>query len=57
MNIEYEATFTNVNKEKVREILKDKGGELIRPEFLQKRMLFLPGTMQQKLQGLKHYKR
>jgi adenylate cyclase, class 2 len=40
MNIEYEATFTNINKEKIREILKEKGGELIRPEFLQKRVVF-----------------
>lgn len=40
MNIEYEATFTNINKEEVREILKHVGARLVRPEFLQKRINF-----------------
>lgn len=40
MNIEYEATFTNINKEYVRTQLKEAGAVLIRPEFLQKRIPF-----------------
>ena len=40
MNIEYEATFLNVNKDKIRKRLKKAGAKLIRPEFLQKRVPF-----------------
>jgi adenylate cyclase, class 2 len=40
MNIEYEATFINIDKTRMREILKEKGGELVYPEFLQKRVVF-----------------
>ncbi|MCK5590862.1 MAG: CYTH domain-containing protein [Candidatus Pacebacteria bacterium] len=40
MNIEYEATFLNVNKDTVREKFKKAGAELVRPEFLQKRIIF-----------------
>lgn len=40
MNIEYEATFVDVNKDAMREKLKIAGAELIKPEFLQKRVTF-----------------
>lgn len=40
MNIEYEATFADINKEEVRETLKHVGARLVRPEFLQKRINF-----------------
>lgn len=40
MKIEYEATFTNINKQDIREKLRKIKAELIRPEFLQKRIVF-----------------
>lgn len=40
MNIEYEATFTNINKDEMRERLKKAGASLIKPEFLMKRVVF-----------------
>lgn len=40
MNIEYEATFTNVNKEKIRQKMRQLKAMLIKPEFLQKRVVF-----------------
>jgi adenylate cyclase class 2 len=40
MEIEYEATFTNINKDEVRGRLKEAGASLVRPEFLQKRVPF-----------------
>lgn len=40
MNIEYEATFENVDKEQVRKRLEAAGAQLKRPEFLQKRVVF-----------------
>ena len=40
MNIEYEATFANVDKEDIRRKLKKAGAELVRPEYLQKRIPF-----------------
>lgn len=40
MEIEYEATFTNVDKDDVRSRLKNAGATLVRPEFLQKRIPF-----------------
>lgn len=40
MDIEYEATFLDVNKEEVREKLKKVGAKLVKPEFLQKRVVF-----------------
>lgn len=40
MEIEYEATFANVDKDKIRKKLKSIGAKLIRPEFLQKRVVF-----------------
>ncbi|MFA6995201.1 MAG: CYTH domain-containing protein [Patescibacteria group bacterium] len=40
MNIEYEATFTNVNKDDIRARLKNAGAILVKPEFLQKRINF-----------------
>ena len=40
MNIEYEATFIPVNKEDVRKRLRGVGAELIKEEFLQKRICF-----------------
>jgi len=40
MQIEYEATFPNIDKNEVREKLKNVGAQLIKPEFLQKRAVF-----------------
>ncbi len=40
MNIEYEATFTNVDKDGVRRKLSTIGANLVRKEFLQKRVVF-----------------
>lgn len=40
MQIEYEATFTDVDKDNVRNRLKKAGAELVKPEFLQKRAVF-----------------
>ncbi|MFA5993498.1 MAG: CYTH domain-containing protein [Parcubacteria group bacterium] len=43
MQIEYEATFLDINRGKMRENLKKAGAVLVRPEFLQKRLtLSLP---------------
>ncbi len=42
MNIEYEATFTQIDKEEIRERLKKSDAKLIRPEFLMKRVPFSP---------------
>ncbi|MGB5049673.1 MAG: CYTH domain-containing protein [Caldilineaceae bacterium] len=43
MNIEYEATFTNIEKDDIRERLKTAGAVLVRPEYLQRRIpFFLP---------------
>ncbi|MBU4600568.1 CYTH domain-containing protein, partial [Candidatus Parcubacteria bacterium] len=40
MDIEYEATFENINKDEMRKKLEEAGAKLIRPEFLQKRVVF-----------------
>ncbi len=40
MNIEYEATFTNIDKDNIRGKLEKVGAKLIRKEFLQKRATF-----------------
>jgi len=40
MNIEYEATYTNINKDEARLKLIEVGANLIRKEFLQKRVVF-----------------
>lgn len=40
MEIEYEATFININKDDFRKELKKIGAKLIKPEFLQKRVVF-----------------
>lgn len=40
MDIEYEATFPNVEKDAVRKALAHAGAVLVRPEFLQKRSTF-----------------
>jgi len=40
MNIEYEATFANINKDDMRERLIKVGANLIKPEFMQKRICF-----------------
>ncbi len=40
MKIEYEATFTNINKDNIRSKLKEINAILMRPEFLQKRIVF-----------------
>lgn len=40
MNIEYEATFLDINKDEVRNNLKEAGAELVRPEYLQRRIPF-----------------
>lgn len=42
MEIEYEATFTKVDKAKMRVKLKELGAKLMREEFLQKRTVFNP---------------
>lgn len=40
INIEYEATFTNINKDTVRQILKKNGAALVKNEYLQRRTVF-----------------
>jgi adenylate cyclase class 2 len=40
MDIEFEATFSNVNKAIIRKILKRAGAKLARKEYLQKRVVF-----------------
>lgn len=40
MNIEYEATFLNIEKDDIRERLKSAGAVLVRPEYLQRRIPF-----------------
>jgi len=40
MNIEYEATFTNIDKDVIRQKLFAVGAQMIRAEFLQKRTVF-----------------
>ena len=40
MNIEYEATFANIDKDDIRAKLKKLGAKLVYPEFLQKRYVF-----------------
>lgn len=40
MEIEYEATFININKDEFREKLEKIGAKLLKPEFLQKRVVF-----------------
>lgn len=40
MNIEYEATFTNINKDEIRKKLTEAKADLIRKDFLQKRVVF-----------------
>ncbi len=40
MNIEYEATFTNIDKNEIRSRLSEAGAELIKKEYLQKRFVF-----------------
>ncbi len=40
MSIEYEATFANIDKYKMRAVLKQSGAQLVRPEFLQKRIVY-----------------
>ena len=40
MKIEYEATFINIDKEKIRKKLKEVGAKLVKPEFLQRRVVF-----------------
>jgi len=40
MEIEYEATFLDVNKEEIRERLNKAGAKLVKPEFMQKRVVF-----------------
>lgn len=40
MNIEYEATFPNIEKDDVRKRLKAAGAILVRPEYVQKRIPF-----------------
>ena len=42
MTTEYEATFTNIEKDEIRERLKKVGARLMREEFLQKRTVLLP---------------
>ncbi|MDP2930557.1 MAG: CYTH domain-containing protein [bacterium] len=40
MEIEYEATFENIDKEEMRKKLREAGAALVRPEFIQKRKVF-----------------
>ena len=40
MAIEYEATFLNINKGEIKETLEKIGAKLVKPEFLQKRVVF-----------------
>lgn len=40
MNIEYEATFPDIEKEAIRHMLKKASSTMMRPEFLQKRVVF-----------------
>jgi len=40
MNIEYEATFLNIDKDEIRGRLKKAGATLTKPEFLMKRIVF-----------------
>lgn len=40
MQVEYEATFANINKDEMREKLRLAGANLVKPEFLQKRFVF-----------------
>ncbi|HBA36927.1 TPA: hypothetical protein DCZ15_03580 [Candidatus Falkowbacteria bacterium] len=40
MNIEYEATFIDINKDEIREKLAKVGASLVKKEFLQKRTVF-----------------
>lgn len=40
IQIEYEATFINVNKDDIRARLKKAGASLLKPDFLQKRVVF-----------------
>ncbi|NTU69386.1 CYTH domain-containing protein [bacterium] len=40
MNIEYEATFIDINKDDIRDKLRSIGAKLIKPEFMQKRHVF-----------------
>ncbi len=40
MEIEYEATFTNINKDQIRKKLKSVNAKLLKKEFLQKRIVF-----------------
>lgn len=40
MTTEFEATFSNVDKDDIRERLKAAGAKLIKPEFMQKRVVF-----------------
>lgn len=40
MNTEYEATFTNIDKEDIRKKLRDIGARLVKPEALHKRVVF-----------------
>lgn len=40
MKIEYEATFINIDKKEISKKLKEAGAKLIKPEFLQKRVVF-----------------
>jgi adenylate cyclase class 2 len=46
MHIEYEATFPNINKSEMRSKLKKAGANLVKPEFLQRRVAYyLPGKI------------
>jgi len=40
MKIEYEATFPEINKDEIREKLKQAGAKLVKPEFEQRRAVF-----------------
>jgi adenylate cyclase class 2 len=40
MKVEYEASFANIDKDEMRQILRKVGATLVKPEFMQKRVVF-----------------
>ena len=48
MNSEIEAQFLNINKNKIREKLKEIGAECVKPEVLMRRVVFALGEHERK---------
>jgi len=40
LQTEFEATFANIDKDFIRNLIREKGGELVKKEFTQKRKVF-----------------